>query len=105
MLILMLLIRYGITKTFVCNVSVIIYCAKIKPLVYTYAKHVAVHAYIDTFTMRTQCEYTFNVQDGKTPLQLALEQRNTEIVKYFIDGAEIDASLLDEVSNNMCVMY
>ena len=41
-------------------------------------------------------------KDGKTPLQLAIQQTNSEIVRYFIKGAEIDVSQLAEVITCFC---
>ena len=43
-------------------------------------------------------------KDGKTPLELAIQQSNSEIVRYFISGAVIDVSQLAEVTS-CCLNY
>lgn len=45
------------------------------------------------------------LKDGKTPLELAMQQSNREIVQYFIKEAKINISLLAEVHNSIFDIY
>jgi len=38
------------------------------------------------------------MQDGNTSLQLALQQKHTEIVQYFVKDTKLEATQLDEVA-------